>query len=82
MPKVNVIESVSHGRHHLHKGDTEVELPADVAMVLKEMGFVEYDSSDLIGEPEGDAKMDSEEIANKMDAEPVKNKAIKTPKAD
>lgn len=81
MIKVNVLESVSHDRYHLHKGDT-VQLPNGVAEILKKSGFVEYDSSDLIGEPEGDAKMDSEEIANKMDAEPVKNKAIKTPKAD
>lgn len=81
MIKVNVLESVSHDRYHLHKGDT-IQLPNGVADILKKSGFVEYDSSDLLGgEPEGDAKMDSEIVANKMEADP-KNKTIKTPKAD
>ena len=80
MIKVNVMESVSHDRYHLHKGDT-VQLPNGVAEILKKSGFVEYDSSDLVDDLVGETKM-APAVENKMDAEPVKNKAIKTPKAD
>ena len=79
MIKVNVLESVSHDRYHLHKGDT-VQLPNGVAEILKKSGFVEYDSSDLVDDLVGETKM-APAVENKMEAEP-KNKTIKTPKAD
>lgn len=79
MIKVNVLESVSHDRYHLHKGDT-VQLPRGVADILKKSGFVEYDSSDLVDDLVGETKM-APAVENKMEAEP-KNKTIKTPKAE
>lgn len=79
MIKVNVLESVSHDRYHLHKGDT-VRLPRGVADILKKSGFVEYDSSDLVDDLVGETKM-APTVENKMEAEP-KNKTIKTPKAE
>lgn len=80
MIKVNVLESVSHDRYHLHKGQTRVPLPNGIAEILKKSGFVEYDSSDLVDDLVGETKMEPA-VENKMEAEP-KNKAIKTPKAD
>lgn len=81
MHTVKIIQSVSHDRYHLHQGE-EVKLPNGVAKTLLELGFAKEtgepadDVDDLVGD-----KMDSNEIANKMDDAP-KNKAIKTPKAD
>jgi hypothetical protein len=81
MHLVEITQSVSHDRYHLHQGEV-VKLPNAVANTLVELGFAKEtdepadEAEDLVG-----GKMDSEEINNKMEAEP-KNKAIKTPKAD
>lgn len=76
MIEVNVLESVSHDRYHLHKGQARVALPDGVAEILKKGGFVEFDTTDLIGAPA--AKM-AAQVQNKMDA-PAANKTIRTPK--
>lgn len=80
MHTVKITQSVSHDRYHLHQGE-EVKLPNGVAKTLLELGFAEEtgEPADDVDDLVGGAKMDSEEIANKMDDAP-KNKAIKTSK--
>lgn len=80
MHTVKIIQSVSHDRYHLHQGEV-VKLPNGVAKTLLELGFAEETPADDVDDLVGGTKMDSEEIANKMDDAP-KNKAIKTTKAD
>lgn len=80
MHTVEMTQSVSHDRYHLHQGEV-VKLPNGVAKTLLELGFAKEtdEPADDVEDLVGGIKMDSEEIANKMDDAP-KNKTIRTPK--
>lgn len=79
MHTVEITQSVSHDRYHLHQGEV-VKLPNGVAKTLIELGFAKEtdepadDVDDLVG-----GKMEPV-VANKM-AAPAENKALKTTKA-
>jgi len=77
MPSVKVINSVSHGRYHLHEGEIRDDVAQADINVLKELGHVE----DATPAPETKpAEDDIDDLVGgeKMDAAP-KNKMQPAP---
>jgi len=78
MPSVKVLQSVSHGRYHLHEGETRDDMGQADVNTLKELGFVEdsalqtgvTDSQDDIDDLVGGEKM-ADAPKNKMAAAPA-----------
>ena len=82
MPTVKVLQSVSHGKYHLHEGETRDDIDQGNVNTLKELGFVvevlveapeDLSDEDLVGTKA------APELDNKM-AAPVEDKAAKTAK--
>lgn len=86
MPTVKVLQSVSHGRYHLHEGETRDDVAQADINTLKELGFVEDVAPQAVAptpeawieqaeQPEAETKMEGP-VLNKMDA-PAANKTSK-----
>ena len=82
MPSVKVIQSVSHGRYHLHEGEIRDDVAQADINTLKELGFVEdvappvepeHPAAELPPEAADPEPEPEPEPATKMDDEP-KNK--------
>jgi len=94
MTTVKVLQSVSHGRFHLHEGETRDDMGQADVNTLKELGFVEdaepqaskapktatdsKPAEDNLDDLVGGEKM-ADDVQNKMEDAPA-NKAAPAPK--
>lgn len=75
MPSVKVIQSVAHGRFHLHEGETRDDLAQADINALKELGFV---ADHTLETPPAEDSLDDLVGGEKMEDTP-KNKMAPAP---